>query len=559
MRRIFALILCIFLLATTVSAAGVVTDLQSNTDIDSDGSCRVNLTLQLRLDNREDSLTFPIPWDAKDVTLNGRSIRTRRQGDLRHIDLSDSVVGAGMHTLTIQYSLPDAVSSPEKDLLLLELDLLCGFAFPIEKLQFSVQLPGLPENDPTFFSTYFQETADMVLDVTVEGNVISGVTNQPLKDRESLRLSLEVSDDLFPQSVAKRWKMGTDDILMIGVSVLALLYWLLTMRSLPPRRTRRSTEPDGINAGELGCCLTGQGVDFTMMVLSWAQMGYLLIETDGKGKVLLHKRMEMGNERSDFENRAFRDLFRAKRQIDATSFHYARLCLKVGKVTPNVRDYYLRSSGNPRIFRGICAIIGLLGGVSLGTAFANDTLWQTILSVLIGGLCLVISWMIQAGAGELHLRRKQRLFLGAVGSGIWLLLGILAGEWNVALFIILAQWICGLGAAYGGRRSEIGRQYMSQVLGLRRYFRKAPGGELERILLRNPDYYHAMAPYATALGMDKAFARQVGLASLSECAYLITNAGDNLTAKQWNDLLRQTVRTMDEGCRRLQIKKLLGR
>ncbi|MBE6976849.1 MAG: DUF2207 domain-containing protein [Ruminococcaceae bacterium] len=547
MRHIIALVLCVFLLATTVSAAGVVTDLQSSTNVAADGSCRVNLTVQLRVDSREEDLTFPIPGDAKDVSLNGRSVRTKRQGDLRHIELEDIVGGAGVYTLSIQYSLPDSVISPKKNQLLLEFDILSGFAYPIEKLQFTVNLPGAPEKEPAFFSTYYQETADTILAVTVAENVITGVTNRPLQDRESLRLSLEVTEDLFPQSMAKQWKMGTDDILMIAVAALALVYWLLTMRSLPPRRGRRPVAPEGLTAGELGCCLTGQGVDLSMMVVSWAQMGYLHIQLDKNHRVFLQKRMAMGNERSDFEVRFFKHLFGAKTTIEATGSRYARLCQKAGKHTPNLRDYYQRHSGNPYIFRGLCAIIGLLGGISLGTSFANDTLWQVILSVVLGGACLVLSWIIQAGAGEIHLRKKKRLLIGLIGSGIWMVLGALSGEWNVALAVIPAQWVCGLAWAYGGRRSEIGRQYMAQILGLRRHFRKATETELQRIVQTNPDYYYATAPYALALGADKAFARQWGNLQLGECAYLTGPKSEKLTVGEFMTLLRSTVKAMDAG------------
>ena len=58
---------------------------------------------------------------------------------------------------------------------------------------------------------------------------------------------------------------------------LALLYWLLTLRTLPLVSSRASTAPEGITAGELGCRLTLTGGDLTMMVFSWAQLGYLLI------------------------------------------------------------------------------------------------------------------------------------------------------------------------------------------------------------------------------------------------------------------------------------------
>ena len=559
MRRVITLLLCIFLLAVTVSAAGTVTDLQSTTQVHSDGTCQVSLTLQLQMDSGVDSLIFPIPAQARNVSLNGRSIRSPLRSGVRTVDLRDVVHGAGMYTVTINYSLPDSVIIDEDKQLILQFDLLSGFAYPVENMTFSVALPGAPEYDPVFYSTYYQESADTLMDVSIQGNTISGTITQMLQDQETLSISLQVSESMFPQSVAKKWHIGTDDIMMLFLVALGLAYWLLTMGALPPRRTRQASHPEGLTAGELGVCLTGQGIDFTMLVLSWARMGYLQIQQESSGRVLLHKRMEMGNERTDFEMRYFKTLFGRRQSVDGTGAHYARLCRKAAKATPSIRDYYRRSSGNPYLFRGIFTVIGLLGGISLALSFANDTLWQVLLSILLGAFTAAASWVIQSGAHGLHLRRRMTLLIGLLCSGLWLLLGIWADEWTVALIVVLLQWLSGLAAAYGGRRSDLGKQYMSQILGLRRYMRKVTGTDLQRTLQQNPDYYYSLAPYAMALGVDRAFARQFGSRPLPECPYLITAEDAPLTARQWNDHLRRIVAALDERQQRMPIDKLLGK
>ncbi len=559
MRRILILLLCLLLLTTTVSAAGTVNNLQTTTQVDTNGTCKVSLTMQLSLDAADPDIVFPLPRTARDVYLNGRAVRSPLRSDYRVVDLSDAVPGAGIYTVTLQYSLPDSVILDEEDQLILQFDLLSGFSYPIAAMEFTVTLPGAPEARPSFFSTYYQETADSFLELTIQGNTISASLTQPLKDREALTMSLAVSEDMFPQSVAKRWKMGTNDILMIGLFVLALFYWLLTMGSLPPRRNRKPQEPEGLTAGELGCCLTGQGVDFTMLVLSWAQLGYLQLQLQENGRVLLHKRMDMGNERSEFEVRHFKTLFGKRTTVDATGFHYARLCQKAAGTNPNLRDYYQRRSGNPRILGILCLAIGLLAGISLALAFANDTIWQVVLSILLAPLTTAAAWVIQKGAKALHLRRRQLLWLGLAASALWLLLGLWAGEFLVALLVIAAQWLCGLAAAYGGRRSEIGRQYMADILGLRYYLCRVSTQELQRILQQNPDYYYALAPYAMALGVDRAFARQFGSQRLPQCTYMTTGKDGQTTAKEWNSLLRRAVQTMDERQQRLLLERLLGK
>ena len=386
-RLLIALILCM-LLTTTVFAAGSVQELQSNTAVSSDGTCEVTITAQLLLDGDGNSLYFPVPGNAIDISLNGDRVYPSLSQGVRKVWLEDAVPNMGVATVVIRYSLPDAVAVESSGHLRLKLELLSGFACPMEKAAFTVTLPGKPESEPAFTSTYYQEAIDSQMALQITENVIAFSFEEGLKDHETLTMSLAVTNEMFPQPISKLWRINTDDIIMVAPALLALAYWAVTMRCLPPRRSRRAKEPEGITAGELGCCLTGEGVDFTMLVLSWAQMGYLRIElTD---KVLLHKRMDMGNERGDWEMRYFSALFGRRKTVDATGKHYARLCLKAAGARPHIRSYYHNRSGNPKIFRTLWAGVGLFGGISLAAAFVVDTALLVVLSVLLAPLALLI-------------------------------------------------------------------------------------------------------------------------------------------------------------------------
>lgn len=559
MRRILIAILCCLMLVTAVSAASHVTDLQSSTTVTSDGTCEVSLTLQLKLEDVPGQLLFPLPSEARNITLNGGPARTSLSGGVRNVNLSGSVHGAGVYTVTIHYDLPDSVTVNKNEQLVLTLQLLSGFNYPIEKMHFSITLPGVPEHRPQFVSTYLQESADSYMDCTVDGSVITGSFTTPLKDHESLTMSLIVSEEQFPQPISKKWSLSADDLVMYAFIAAALIYWLLTMRALPPRRIRRTQSPEGLTAGQLGCTLTGQGVDFTALVISWAQMGYLLIHLDDNGRVLLHRRMEMGNERGDFEVRIFKALFGKRRTVDGTGFHFARLSRMAAGSTPNIRTHYLPGSGNPRIFRLLCMGIPMAGGVSLALAIVNDTVWQVLLSLLLVSMGALLSYWTHRGAAAVHLRRKQPFYMALAGSALWLLLGILSSEWGNALLMLVCQWLLAFAGAYGGRRSSTGTQNMSEILGLRRHLAKVSKEELQQILRRNPEYYYNLAPYALALGVDKAFARQMAGRKLPQCSYLVTTEDGHLTAKEWNQLLRTAAAAMDASNQRSLLEKLLGK
>ncbi len=559
MRR-FCLFLALCLALTIpVSAVSGISGATNETVVDENGTCQVTVTVTLVLEESHEKLTFPLPAQARDIKINGVNASAPTGGGTRNVDLSDIVAGIGTFTLTFHYSLPDAVAADEDGRLFLTLPLLSGFALPVENLSFSVQLPGKPEHTPTFSSTYFLESMDSLVDVQLTDHAINGTILVRLQDKEALSMVLPVSEDMFPQSIAKSWSMDSVDLLMIGTALLALIYWLIALRCPRAEKLRRPMAPESITAGDVGCRLTGQGVDLTLTVLSWAQMGYILIQLDDNGRVLLHKRMDMGNERSEFENRFFKNMFGRKKIADATGYHYARLCRKAKATVSGRKQTYQKGAAGPLVFRCIAATVGALAGVSLAMAFVGDTAWRILLGIVLGLLGLFCAWQIQSGARSVYNRQKLPLLIAAAVALLWLVLSMAAGEVTVALIVIALEFIAGLGAFFGGRRTDTGRQMTAELLGLRRFCRTASREELKRLLRLNPHYYYDLAPFALALDADRAFARQMGKTRLPQCDYLTTGMDGHMTAKEWNLLLQDTVHAMDALQLRLPLERLLGK
>lgn len=558
MRRILIALVCCLLLTMAASAASHVSDLQSTTTVSSDGTCRVTVTVVLQLEEVPGTLYFPLPEQARDVTLNGTITRTSLSGGRRNLNLSGIIYGSGIHTFTVQYYLPDSVTDSENSLTL-SLDLLSGFAYPVEKMSFSVMLPGAVSQEPRFTSSYLQQSVSGIMTWSSENGVITGTVQDRLQDRETLTMTLPVTEDLFPQSLAKRLAL---DYTMAGMGIFTLatlLYWVWTMRCPPARRSRRTQPPAGITAGELGLCLTDQGIDFTMMVLSWAQMGYLLLQPDDNGRVLLHKRMDMGNERSEFEVRYFKALFGKRRTVDGTGYRYAQLCIQAGAARPDRRSRFRATSGNSRLLRLLSLLVNVFGAVCLASTFTADTVSLVLLCVLFIPLGTFSAWLLQAGLLRLHLRNKLSLWLGCLLTAVWFVVCILAGRWDIGLWTLILQIFTGLAAGYSGKRTVLGRQLVSEILGLRQYLRHISDAQLQQIVLHNPGYYYQLAPYALALGIDRAFTRHWGGRHLPECSYLTTGMDGHMTAREWNRLLRDTVNALDALHKRLPLDRLLGR
>ena len=563
MRRIAALLFCFILtvlLACPAFAASTATGTTLSAAVSSDGSCQITVDIQLHLESPSDNLTFPLPRNAKGVTLNGTPAKTSRSGDVLLVKLGGLLGGVtGDFTLRLQYSLPNSVSYNDAGRLMLELPLLSGFSYPIDAMTFTISLPAQITTKPVFSSGYYKQSIETELYYNVVDNTISGTVLNQLKDQESLSMSLEVSDEVFPQKITAQWSIGIVEIGMIVLAVLAVLYWIFFLRCAPFLRRRCTQPPEGCTAGEIPCCLTGRGADLTMMVLSWAQLGYILIHLEDSGRVTLHKRMEMGNERSAFEVRIFRNLFGKRRTVDGTGYHYAILCRKAASAPGDIQDMFRRSSGNPNLFRYLCAGIGLLGGISLGMEIAGDAVLGILLVILLAAFGVVSAWFMQDWVCGLHLRNKFALLLGLGLCAVWLLLGLIAGLMNVAGCTVGAQLLAGLMYAYSGRRTVLGRRIASEILGLRGFLRRLSPQEAKRLLRSDPSYFFTMAPYAIALGVGKPFAAAFGRKQLSACPYLTTGMDGHMSALEWYQVICRAITSLDARQLRMPLERLMGR
>lgn len=560
MKRIIALIailLCALGLCIPASARSSAQHMSCDAVVGKDGGCDVTIRATVVFDDTVSDPSFPIPAAATNVSLNGSTVNPSVREQFAMVNLRNITgSGAGTYSLTIAYRLNGAVAAQEDGSMLLTLPLLCSFRYPVDSLTVTVTLPGEITGTPTLISGYYQDNTAGLLDTQVSGSSITISSKQVLLDHETLTMTLPVDEQMFPVTAAAARVLNVMDFAILAVVVLALAYYLLALRPAMPKKILRSTSPDGITAGHIPLWMTGGSVDLSMLVVSWAQLGYLRIQVEKDGRVLLHKRMEMGNERSLFENRCYKNLFGRRLTVDGTGEHYARLVRSVAKGGPRPREVYRPSSGNPYIFRALCALAALLSGISLAGAFAPHS---GFLRFLLATMTTVMALAIQSGSRGLVLRNKLPLWIGTGCAILWLVLGICSGEWLVPLLMVLFQFLSGLAAAFGGKRSELGQQALVQILGLRKFMCSVPKQELQRLLNTNPGYFHELIPYALALGVDGIFARRFGRLRLPECSYLICPDRTQMTAAEWADTLRGAVQKLDAKAKRLPIDRLMGK
>jgi hypothetical protein len=265
--------------------------------------------------------------------------------------------------------------------------------------------------------------------------------------------------------------------------------------------------------------------------------------------------MDMGNERSPFEVKVYKMLFGNRRSIDATSFQYAKLSRKVFAMVPGERNLCKPNSGNTRVLRALGCGIHMFCGVCIAMNMTTVGFLQVLLSVILVVVGAISAWQIHEIAYRTHLRGKTRVYIGLVAFLLWIILGILCGEWIIPLCSALGQFVIGYLAAYGGRRSDIGRHNAGQILGLRSYLKKIPKEDIHRMLKTDPDYFFNMAPFALSLGVILPFARNFGSIKMDGCPYLISRVTGKRTAEEWAEMIADTADLIDSRYRRMEIEK----
>lgn len=584
MNRVFALLFCVILLlgmCVGVSAAETDNTRASSVSIfvnvSNDGNCDVTTNVTLHVDTPQKDITYPVPANASNVTLNGKAVLTQKTGQARQVDIGRVLGGmSGDFSFSVGYSIhgtvemlteetvpnteptdatdPNAVALIPESRLRLGVPILAGFQYPIDELQFSITLPGLVDQSPNFVSGYHQGNIEKDLTYSISGGNIAGRSWGTIKDHETLTVYLNASETMFPQKRVNLPELEAVTMLIGIFAGAALVYWIFVLRNFLPLREHPAVAPEGFGAGQMGTVLAMAGANLSLMAFSWAQLGYVTLRMDRRGRVLIYKQMDMGNERSVFEQKCFYQMFSRREVVDTGAASYRRLHQAVSMQRTAKELFLTKNPLTIKIFRFLLAAVGLLSGACFGILLGNMLDYGWFFMLILSALGLVCGWNIQFWTEGWFLHYQSRLWAAAAISVLWLVMGIAIKQFPLALLAVVIQFVGGFLAFFGGRRTEDGRNAMGQTLRLRRFFRKLTPSQIHQLSRDNPDLFFDMLPYALALGCDKALARRFGSERLAECPYLQVADSRGLTAQQWSDIMRQVLNSMTAHQRRSAIE-----
>ncbi len=534
-----AALFCLLSLLPTVMAAPTdapetsFSSVELHWTLDHKGRAAAEETYVLSLKEPHSTLQFPLPEDASRVEVPGYSSKLRTVDGVPTVVLTSKEGFTGELTVRLSFTLKETVSAVETGLEL-QLPLLRSVEYPIDRLSATVTLPEEASLQPVFSSGYAGALVDDTMEIAAEGALISASMLTPLRDHETLALSVVLPKDYFSGSFGDSPLFLILGILAFLAAAGALFYWWRLLKNRSLRVQARTLPPDGVNPGDVPYLLSGGHADFSLLVSHWATLGYLSFYVNREGHVVLRRRMSMGNERRLFERKLFDLLFDREGYCDGASRRYRQVAEKAMTVIPRYwnKRLYVRESGSPFVARALsCLSCGLVTMIAMDPVAPQVLHGLFLLMALVAGFAL--SWMMQSAVGSYYLSNYPMLAAGA-GSGLLLvLLGILGRSFLLMLPVAAVSFFVGWQTCHGGKRTPYGDEVIAQTMGFRRFLLHASDRHLSQTLYRDPQYFYKMLPFADAMGQGKRLASLLSDRELEPCQWYETAEKAPVTAGEF--------------------------
>ena len=558
MRRLLTALLCLALLCLFPQAAGTDGDSAAVIDrysaqciVDANGRAVMTVTVDITLSQPVEQLDFPIGSgaDGSIAGLDTKAVKTEEGTLLR---LTSEAGISGSRTFVISYTLPQAISETETGQQF-SLELIApGWAYPMTEAAFSVTMPAAFTETPRYTGSYYGDVVEDYLQLQSDSTSFSGQFTEPLRDHDSLQVTLELPDGYADLQSAHGISSLVSLLLVVLLAALCLLYWARTLRNPRLGVRLRPMAPDGSGAGDLPMLLTCAPPSLPLQVMQWAAMGYLTIHVNARGRVVLQKTMEMGTERRPPERAVFAKLFDQRPLCDGEGARFGRLSVRYAQVMESWwnRRLFSRTSGSPALLRLAASLAA--GAAALGSASAGlpvgilRGVWLA-LSLVVGVICGI--W-IQKGILAAVRRQYRRAVWGLPALLCLLAAGRIWGGLLTVLLAVALQVFASVVTLRGGRRSPGGRDMLVQALGFQRYFRHISPHQLRLQLRNNSQFYYEMLPYAAAMGMGADFSARFGDTRLEPCAWFTGQQHRPGSAPEFFASFQAALAAMEQAARR---------
>ena len=566
-RKLLLVLICLcFFTGSVAAASDEIKSLEVSVEVYSGGTCHVTLTVNAQFASTAKEFLIPLGTGAYDIHASGDFDTEKRDG-VKYAIFENPYGFSGSQSFTCSYSLPCTMGEDEYGQYFTLQVPEQGFSLPINRYQITVKFPVDVTELPVWKSSYYQEDIDNYLDIKVTDNVVTASSRIAFRDHETMTMEL----DFQPNSFDLRHLPGQTKRVDVGffliTAMVCICYWALRLRNKALRIHPLQAVNLDSSAGELPCQLHGLAPDLATLLAYWGNCGYVVLRKNRRGHLFVEKTMDMGNERKPAEQRLFHALFSRSDHCEIPSTRFWNAVKVEGEQLRAswMHRLFVPKSGNPFLLR-VCALLG--GGFASLMCFdlllagkPSRWFWLVVLTLLGVAFCYAVQQVVYAFS-----RRDgmTRLLIGSWAAILLLLVAWLAESTVIMVLNLGLQFFCAFVTRFGGRRSEPGTELLTEVLGLRRFLRKASPEMVHRLLAMDSQYFYRMLPYAEMMGLGNVFIRHFGSGGNEPCRWLICEQRTPRNALEFYTLYHEImteVRRGQQPSRRnlLSVKELLAK
>lgn len=535
---------------TAIDGETAIRTMEITVSIDGAGRATVTQSLEMNVVGTVEELRFSFPEGAKNARVMGWRTKAEKEHGLRYLTVSERDGFPRTQTFELCYTI-DGIVSEAEDSQVLALPLLSLQDYRIGKLTFAVAMPELFSGTPRFSSGYYNTLVEDVMTVRTEEIWVVGAMKEIMRDNDSLVMTLTVPDGFFSGHHGESRMPSVLTTITLVLLAGVMIYWFRTLKNPPLKVRVRTLPPDGVNPGDLPFLICDGDTDFNMLVSHWAVLGYLSIYVNKAGHVILRRRMDMGNERRKLERRLFDLLFGESDVCDGASVRYKRVGEKAMQV---VRRYwgkrlYEKHSGSPALAKMICWLACALAAlVAMNAVAPSNGHGFFLFLALIAGAAMGI--MIAKIPGCYYMGDWIQVSIGIGCALLLLVIGIVGEAALVVIAAIAVTAFIGWQTCHGGLRRPYGDEVIGQTMGFRRFLLHASEHHVLQMMVRDPQYFYKLLPYAEAMGQGRKFVSLFHDCRLEPCQWYDSARGIPSSAVAFYEHYRDTLDMLN-----LSIKK----
>lgn len=433
------------------------------------------------------------------------------------------------------------------------LNLISGFDCRIENVRFTIEFPKS-------FDMSLLQFYGGTIDFKVNGNTVTGKNTQPLYNDENVTAYLPLGDHYFNFAPIQDYTMLFAGI-TVGLLLLSLLLYLKFGRVQKPVITIEFNAPKGLNSAGVGYVIDGivNSEDILSMIIDFANRGYLSIhDHEDPDKIELVKLKDIDKNAPAYEINFMRALFKKKENITLLELKENNFGTDIATAKEQIYGFF-NVKKNKVFSTGSSAtqiFMTILSGLPVAF-FIFASIYQEVGMVEIALLPAIFAWPLISASMILwvflsyrkHVYSKTKLNLFLIGTGfvnaVLLWIAMIFMNQPIQMILSILSTILFIYMIYTSRRrSEIGNQWLGQILGLKEFILAAEKDRLEMLVKDNPTYFYSILPYAYVLGISDVWCEKFESINIDSPDWYVSTNLSTFTTMYWLNQFNRTMYSM---------------